>query len=59
VLHVRELIAILKDLPSWARVQIASDEEINSTGDICNTVYVDKIKDGKLVTLFPINVRYN
>ena len=56
-MKIKELIQILKKLPPDAVIDIASDEEGNSFGDI-DQITEGKLKNGKTVfTLYPLNTQ--
>lgn len=54
---VSELIALLKEFPKHARIDIAIDPEINATGPIASTVCVDSEDLPRLITLFPTHTK--
>jgi hypothetical protein len=55
-MKVKELIAILNTLDSDAVIDMSSDEEGNSYGDVSNGYAVGKLFNGeKVYTLYPSN----
>ena len=56
-MKVKELIKLLKTFDPDALVDMASDEEGNSFGDVSNWVAEGNLKEGgeKVYTLYPLN----
>ena len=53
---VKDLIKLLKTLDQEAVIDMSSDEEGNSFGDISDSLSKWKLKDGrKVYSLYPIN----
>ena len=53
---VKDLIKLLKTLDQEAVIDMSSDEEGNSFGDIADTFFEGMLKDGrKAYSLYPIN----
>ncbi|BAQ90732.1 hypothetical protein [uncultured Mediterranean phage uvMED] len=54
---VSDLIALLKEFPGYAKIDIAIDPEINATGPIASTVCVDSEDFMTEITLFPTHTK--